>query len=223
MADVDLPVCRVEGAPPAVGHQQALSWVCNTLAGGYGWEKPGDGGFNWPMGARRKKSISRYPLTHASSGTPHTDLPGSGFESAWREGAAAWSKPGELQVIEQHQQNRFSQLPHLPQHRSSDVYLAQLDGLAWHTSSIIIQTGILKATWNAHDCARVRWQFAGWSPALQWAGQQATSGDGGSPQAGKGCACVPAPLLASHCCSLGFSCLHWRTACGKAGFLNSFL
>jgi len=42
MADVDLPVCRVGGAPLAIGQQQALLWVCNRPAGGYGREKPGD-------------------------------------------------------------------------------------------------------------------------------------------------------------------------------------
>lgn len=108
------------------------------------------------------------------------------------------SKPADPQVIEWCQQNHFCQLPHHPLHHSSAVYLAQLDGQAWRAHYIIIQTGILKATWNARDCARFRWQFAGWIPTLQSAGQQATSGDGSSPWAGEGCVCVHDPPLPSH-------------------------
>lgn len=223
MADVDLPVCRVEGAPLAMGQEQTFFWVYNTPAGGYGQEKPGDGDFNWSMDTHRKKAVSWYPLTRASSQTPHIALPGLGFESAWREGATAWSEVANLQAIEQRQQNRFSQLPHCPQHCSSGVYLAQLDVLAWCARSIIIQTGIWKATWNARDCACIMWQFDGWGPVLQSAGQQVTSGDGSSLWAGTGYACVHAPPLPSRCLSVGFSFLHWRTACDKAGLLNSFL
>lgn len=195
MADVDLLVCRVEGAPLAISQQQTILWVCNTPAGGHGQEKPGDGDFNWSAGTHRKKTVFRYPFTHASSWAPRIALPGMGFETAWRGGAAVWSEPADPQAIEQCRQNRFSKLPRRPQHRSSDMYLAQLDGLAWCARSIIIQTGIWKATRNARDCARVRWQFAGWGPALQSAGQQVTSRDSSSSWAGEGCARVRVFLL----------------------------
>lgn len=85
-----------------------------------------------------------------------------------------------------------------PPHCSSELYLAQQGGLAWCARSIIIQTGISKATWNARDCAGVRWQFASWSLVLQPAGQQGTAG----MVAHQGSQCICASF--SPACSLLF-------------------
>lgn len=155
-----------------------------------GWEKPREGDFNQPMGTHSKKPVCLYLLTQAQSCKPSVALPGVGFERAQREGAAARAELADPQAAEHRRQLRSvqqlsTQLP--------DGYLAQLDSLAWCSCSIFIQMGIFKTTWNACDCAGARWQFAGWGPALQSAGQRVIGRGGGSPWAGNGCEAVCAP------------------------------
>lgn len=120
-----------------------------------------------------------------------------------REGATAWIEQGDCMLPESRS----------PQHSSSGLYLAQLDGLAWSSCSVIIQMGVFKAAQNVRDCAGSRWQFAGKGPALRLTGQQATSKGGSGPWAGDGCV-LPLLNLSVHPFCMGD---------GNTGSLNSFL
>lgn len=131
-----------------------------------------------------KKPISPCPLTMDTVPCLGQDLGAHGGKEA-------------LPGLHQHHWNGFFQLSHLS-HCSSELYLAQQGGLAWCARSIIIQRGMWKATWNARDCAGVRWQFASWSLVLQPAAQQGTAG----MVAHQGSQCIPASF--SPACSLLF-------------------
>lgn len=109
----------------------------------------------------RMRKAWRWRTSHG-----HLTVPGSGFGS--RRGHCLVLSGVVLVEL-------LFQLPHLPQHCSSELYLAQQGGLAPCARSIITQTGILEATPKARDCAGVRWQFASWSSVQQPAGQQGTA------------------------------------------------